>query len=163
VTVTRHTTGIGRALGIVSRRATFFSDCNRASGLGQERKQTPIAALGSPIATVTPIYCRMSDDAVLLLLLAAPLGIPAIASFLLPDRVSWILVIGVVLAGVLVVVGYAATGGDTDGEWDTSTRVAFGFLVAAPALLVWFVGSAFGWASGRARLKSRQGRRHSAS
>jgi hypothetical protein len=105
----------------------------------------------------------MSDEFVLLLLLAALLGIPAIATFLVPDRVRWILGIGVVLAGALVVAGYVVSGGDTDGEWDTSTRVAFGLLITAPALLVWFVGSAFGWASGRARLRSPHGRTRSAS
>lgn len=104
----------------------------------------------------------MSDELVLFLLLAAPLGIPAIASFIAPDRMRWILPIGVVLAAALVVAGYVAAGGSEDGEWSASTRLAFGLALASAALLVWFVGAAFGWASGRARRRSRRGRMTSA-
>jgi hypothetical protein len=104
----------------------------------------------------------MSDELVLFLLLAAPLGIPAIASFVAPDRVRWILLIGVVLAAALAGAGFVASGGSDDGEWDASTRLAFGFAVASAALLVWFVGAVFGWASGRARRRSRRGRMTSA-
>lgn len=97
----------------------------------------------------------MSEDLLFPLVLAVPLGIPAVASFIAPDRVRWVVGVGVVLAAGIVILILVAPQDAADGEWDTSTELLFGLSVAGAGLLLWMVGSACGWASGRAVRKAR--------
>lgn len=92
----------------------------------------------------------------LLVVLAIPLGIAAVVSSIVPDRVRWVLGVGVVLAAAVVPLTLIAFGDDGDGEWDTSTELVFGVLVAGIGLLLWMVGVAFGWSAGRAVRNARQ-------
>ena len=103
----------------------------------------------------------MSEDLALLVVLAIPLGIAVVVSFIVPDRVRWVVGVGVVLAASLVPLSFVAVGDDGDGDWGTSTELFFAVLVAGICLLLWMVGVAFGWATGRAVRNAR--RKHPAS
>ena len=108
------------------------------------------------IAVVTPPYSeRVNEDLLFSLMLAVPLGIPAVASFIAPDRVRWVIGVGVALAAGLVLLILVAPGDDSDGEWDTGTELLFGLSVAGAGLLLWMVGSACGWATRRTVQKAR--------
>lgn len=98
----------------------------------------------------------MSEGLVAGLLLAAPLGIPAVASFLAPDRVCWIVGVGVALMVGLALLILVVPDDGLDGEWDIGTKILFGLYVGGAGLLLWMVGSACGWATGRAVRKARR-------
>jgi hypothetical protein len=93
------------------------------------------------------------------LVLSAPLWIAAVATFLAHGQVRWVAGVGVALATGLVLLILASPGDDLDGEWDTSTKLAFGLGLAAIGLLLWMVGIACGWAAAQEARKARRRRR----
>lgn len=101
----------------------------------------------------------MIEDVLLAVALCVPLAIAAIASFIAPRRIRWVVRAGVLLAAGLLVLGLFVWTRD-NYDWGTSGGVVFSLLVAAVALLLWMIGSALGWAAGRAAGRDRQRVQH---
>jgi hypothetical protein len=92
------------------------------------------------------------------LVLSVPLCIAAVATFLAHGRVRWVASVGIALATGLVLLVVASPGDDLDGEWDKSTKLAFGLGLAAIGLLLWTAGIACGWAAAQEVRKARRKR-----
>jgi hypothetical protein len=95
-------------------------------------------------------------DAIFAAALCIPLAIAAIATFVAPHRIRWIVAAGAAFAALILGAWYAMFYDDGGDEWDTRTTVAFALIVAAVMLFLWLIGIAVGWGTARAVRNNRR-------